>query len=218
MAGLLDLLNGAQAQPAQQQLGAQFGLDENMTQMAMKALIPALSAGIKSNASKPGGIEALLGALQGGQHSQYLDQPERMSQQQTRDEGNGILGHLLGSKNMSRNVASHAAEKTGIDSDILKQMLPLVATMVMGSLSKKSQEPDVMSGLMGMLSGAQPQPAPKAKGLGGLLGGLLGGAKRQQQQPAPATNPLGALGGLFDADKDGSAMDDIFQMVMKGRG
>ena len=216
MAGLLDLLNGAQAQPAQQQLGAQFGLDQNMTQMAMKALIPALSAGIKSNAGKPGGIEALLGALQGGQHSQYLDQPERLSQQQTRDEGNGILGHLLGSKDMSRNVASHASQK--IDQDILKQMLPLVATMVMGSLSKKSQEPDVMSGLMGMLSGTQPQPAPKASGLGGLLSGLLGGAKRQQQQPAPAANPLGALGGLFDADKDGLAMDYIFQMVMKGRG
>lgn len=32
MAGLLDLLTGAQAQPAKQQLGQQFGLDDDMTQ------------------------------------------------------------------------------------------------------------------------------------------------------------------------------------------
>lgn len=217
MAGLFDLLNGAQAQPAQKQLGAQFGLDQNMTQMAMKALIPALSAGIKSNASKPGGLEGLLGALQNGQHSRYLDQPELLNQPQSRDEGNGILGHLLGSKDMSRNVTAQAAQKTGIDQGILKQMLPLLATMAMGSLSKKTQEPDIVTGLMGMLSGAQPQPAPKATGLGGLLGGLLGGNKRRQ--PATqATNPMAALGSLFDADKDGSGMDDIFQMVLKGRG
>lgn len=213
MAGLLDLLGGAQAAPAKQQLGAQFGLNDAMTQMAMKALIPALSAGLKSNASKPGGIEALLGALQGGQHSQYIDEPVRLSHAQTRDEGNGILGHLLGSKDMSRSVASQAAQSTGIDAGLLRKMLPVVATMVMGSLSKRSQEPDVMSQLMGMLGGAQAQPEPKQTGLGGLLGGLLGGGKPPVQQSAA----LGGLGALFDADGDGSAMDDIFSMVMKGR-
>ncbi|MCF6329457.1 MAG: DUF937 domain-containing protein [Henriciella sp.] len=211
MAGLFDLLGGAQARPATQELGAQFGLDENMTQMAMKALLPALAAGLTSNASKSGGMEALLGALKGGQHSQYLDDPSRLSQSQTRDDGNGILGHLFGSKEVSRSVATHAAQKTGIDSGLLKQMLPIVATMVMGSLSKRSQEPDVMSGLMGMLGGA-PDPAPKPSGLGGLLGGLFGGGKS-----APQSTSASGLGALFDADGDGSAMDDIFQMVLKAR-
>ncbi len=212
MAGLFDLLGGAQARPATQQLGAQFGLDENMTQMAMKALLPALAAGFTSNASKPGGMEALLGALKGGQHSRYLDDPTQLSQSQTRDEGNGILGHLFGSKEVSRSVASHAAQKTGIDSGLLKQMLPVIATMVMGSLSKRSQEPDVMSSLMGMLGGGAPKPSPKPSGLGGLLGGLFGGSK-----PAPQQQRASGLGALFDADGDGSALDDIFQMVLKAR-
>jgi hypothetical protein len=44
---------------------------------------------------------------------------------------------------------------------------------------------------------------------------LLGGG-RQQQQPAQSDG-LGMLGALFDADRDGSAMDDIFQMVLKQR-
>lgn len=214
MAGLLDLLGGAQAAPAKQQLGAQFQLDEGMTQLAMKALIPALSAGLKSNASKPGGIEALLGALQGGEHSRYIDEPARLGRSETRDDGNGILGHLLGSKDMSRAVASQASQATGIDEGVLRQMLPVIATMVMGSLSKKSQEPDVMSQLMGMLGEPNATPEPKRSGLGGLLGGLLGGGKPPVQQ----STGLGGLGALFDADGDGSAVDDIFQMVMKGRG
>lgn len=212
MTGLLDLLAGAQAQPAKQQLGQQFGLSQDMTQQAMAALIPALAAGLKSNANKPGGVEALLGALNKGSHSRYLDEPSLLGQSATRDEGNGILGHLLGSKEVSRSVASRASEKTGLDSGILKQMLPIVATMVMGSLSKKSEQPDTVSQLAGMLGGGQAQ---QGGGLGGLLGGLLGGGR--QQQPAQA-NGLGMLGALFDADKDGSAMDDIFQMVLKNRG
>ncbi|MEP1142110.1 MAG: DUF937 domain-containing protein [Henriciella sp.] len=212
MAGLLDLLAGAQAQPAKQQLGQQFGLSEDMTQQAMAALIPALAAGLKSNAGKSGGVEALLGALNKGSHSRYLDEPSLLGQSAARDEGNGILGHLLGSKEVSRSVASRASEKTGLDSGILKQMLPIVATMVMGSLSKKSEQPDTVSQLAGLLGGGQAQ---QGGGLGGLLGGLLGGGR--QQQPAQS-NGLGMLGALFDADKDGSAMDDIFQMVLKNRG
>ena len=65
-----------------------------------------------------------------------------------------------------------------------------------------------------MLGGSQ-QPQQQNEGLGGLLGGLLGGGRQQQ---ASQSNGLGMLGALFDADRDGSAMDDIFQMVLKGRG
>lgn len=211
MQGLLDLLAGAQGQAAKQQLGQQFGLNDNMTQQALQALIPALSAGLKSNAQKQGGIESLLGALNKGNHSRYLDEPSLLGQLEAKTEGNGILGHLLGSKDMSRSVASHAAQKTGLDSGLLKKMLPIVATVVMGSLSKRSQQPDTVSQLAGLLGGGQRQ---QSSGLGGLLGGLLGGGQKQAAQ----SNGLGALGALFDADRDGSAMDDIFQMVLKGRG
>lgn len=214
MAGLLDLLAGPQAQPAKQQLGQQFGLSDDMTQQAMSALIPALAAGLKSNAGKQGGVEALLGALSKGSHSRYLDDPGLLGRPETRDEGNGILGHLLGSKDVSRAVASRAAEKTGLGDDLLKQMLPVVATMVMGSLAKKSEEPDTLSQLAGLLGGGQPQQRQQSGGLGGLLGGLFGGG--QQKQPAQSDG-LGMLGALFDADRDGSAMDDIFQMVLKQR-
>ncbi|MEO0467537.1 MAG: DUF937 domain-containing protein [Pseudomonadota bacterium] len=221
MAGLnlFEMINSAQGGGATQQLGQQLGLNQDQTNMALKALLPALSAGLKANTSKPGGVQALLGALQNGQHEQYLDQPERLSQPETVNDGNAILGHLFGSKEVSRSVASAASQKTGIGDDILKMALPMVASMVMGSLSKQTKDPEIGSQLMGMLGGSQSQPAQSQGGglLGGLLGAVMGGGNKAtpQQQSSGA---MGMLGNLLDADGDGSAMDDIFQMVMKQRG
>ena len=61
-------------------------------------------------------------------HAQYVDQPSQLAQPSSITDGNKILGHLLGSKDSSRQVASEAAASTGIDSGILKKMLPMVAS------------------------------------------------------------------------------------------
>ena len=220
---LLAMLAQAQGGEAFGNIGKQFGLDERQTQMAVAALLPALSSGLKRNTAQPGGLQALMGALQTGGHERYFDQPEALNQASARDEGNAILGHLLGSKDVSRAAAQRASANTGIPDGILKQMLPLVATMVMGSLSKQTQEPSIAQALMGALSGQPATPQPQQAG-GGLLGGILGSvlsgalsggrAKQPQQQPQQG-GALGGLGALLDADGDGNAMDDIFDMLNK---
>ena len=131
---LLDTI--LQATGGQDKLAQQFGLDNNQVSAALSQLVPALNQGVKKNAGAPGGLEALLGAISGGNHQKYLDNPDALGDEATTNDGNAILGHLLGSKDVSRSVASRASEKTGIDEGILKKMLPVVATMVMGSLSK----------------------------------------------------------------------------------
>ena len=109
---IMDLLNAPQAAGARQQLSQQLGLSEQQTNQTIAALLPALAAGLASNAQKPGGVEALLGALSKGSHEQYLDQPGSLAQPGSIADGNAILGHLLGSKDMSRAVAGAAAKKT----------------------------------------------------------------------------------------------------------
>jgi len=138
-----------------QQLGRQFGLSEGQTQMAVGALLPALTGALNQNTQSQDGLSGLLGALSRGNHEQYLNDPSLLGQQETVQDGNGILGHLFGSKEVSRRVASHASAQTGIGSDVLKAMLPVVATMVMGSLSRgtRQQEPEQQpQGLLGMLT------------------------------------------------------------------
>lgn len=159
---LLETILNAKGGSAVQQLGDQMGLDQNQTVAAVSQLVPALAAGLQHNASQPGGLEALLGALSGGEHQQYINDPSRLSATETIQDGNGILGHIFGSKDVSRQVATQASANTGISADVLRKMLPLVATLAMGALSHRRAAP---------LPGS-PQTADG--GLMGMLGPLLG--------------------------------------------
>jgi hypothetical protein len=135
---ILEMLMNAGGGGAVQQLSRQFGLSEDQTQGALGQLVPAVMAGLQQNTATEGGLGSLIGALTSGNHSQYLDNPELLGQESTVAEGNGILGHIFGSKEVSRSVAGNAARQTGIGTDVMKQMLPIVATMVMGSLSRNT--------------------------------------------------------------------------------
>jgi hypothetical protein len=135
---ILDAIASAQDGAAVRQLGSQFGLGQDQAAAAMSALVPALAAGVQRNVQTEGGLGNLLAALSSGNHQQYLDNPAQLDDQAAVSEGNGILGHLLGSKDASREVATRAAAQTGLSADVLKRMLPLVATLMMGAFSKQS--------------------------------------------------------------------------------
>lgn len=211
---MFDMIQGAAGGGVMKQIASQFGLDESQAQGAVKALLPAISGGLKRNATQPEGLQGLIGALQKGSHDRYLDNPAELTSQTAVQEGNGILGHLLGSKDMSRQVAGQAAQKTGLDAGLMRKMLPMVAAMAMGSLSKQAKQPDIAGLLSGALSGAAPQQGQSGGGLMGMVGSLLGGGKKQQGAQSGGFD-LGMLGGLLDADGDGNPLDDIMNMVMK---
>jgi len=157
---LLEMLLDAQGSPALKQLTSAFGVNEGDAKNALSALVPALARGMQNNLAQQNGLEDLLGALTRGQHQRYLDQPDTVDTGQATEEGNAILGHLLDSKDVSRRVASHAAAQTGMDTGLLKRMLPVIATLVMGSVSKQAgaqQLPGAAAGAAG------------AAGVGGLL-------------------------------------------------
>jgi len=221
---LLEMIMDAQGGKTAQQAGSQLGLNQQQSQSAIAALLPAISSALKQNTNSPQGLAGLLGALQGGNHGQYLDDPQVLSRPETVQDGNAILGHLFGSKEVSREVAGRAAAKTGIGADVLKKLLPVVATMAMGSLSKQTAKPDVKTALASlamqhMLGGGQQQ---QRGGLGGILGSILGGGAKQQrhaQQQAQQSHQqgMGLLGKMLDADGDGSVMDDVLNMAMNSR-
>ncbi len=135
---LLGMLLESQGSPALKQLAKGFGLNEGDAENVLTEMVPALSRGMQNNLSRQNGLEDLLGALGRGNHQRYVDQPETLADKEATREGNAILGHLLGSKDVSRRVAKHAAGKTGMDESLLKKMLPVIATMVMGAVSKQA--------------------------------------------------------------------------------
>jgi hypothetical protein len=152
---LLEDLMNAKGGAAVGQLAQQFGLSGEQTQDVIGQLLPALLAGARNTSSQEGGLDGLLGMLNGGNQAQIFDDPSSLANPDMVDAGNGILGQLLGSKDVSRALASQVAGNTGLSDSLIKQMLPLVASMAMGAMSQRMSGGNANAapaeGLMGML-------------------------------------------------------------------
>ena len=180
---ILDSIMNAGNGAAVRQIGSQVGLNEAQTASALSALVPALSAGVRQNLQTPEGLSGMIGALSTGSHQRYVDNPSTLGDAAAVEEGNGILGHILGSKDVSRRVATDAAAQTGLGADVMKRMLPLVATLVMGAMSRQA----TASGTSPLSTGA---------GTGGLLD-MLGGALDSNRDGSAVDDIAGMLGRTF---------------------
>lgn len=159
---LLDLLKSVGGGDSIGELAGAVGLGSKDTGKLIGALAPALLSGLQKNTASDSGLAGLRSAFKSGGHQRYLENPQLMRADNTRADGNKILGHLFGSKDVSRKVAAHAAEETGFDAGLIKKALPLLASLAMGAMSKKSSAgADIGSSL--------------TKGGLGPLGALLGG-------------------------------------------
>jgi len=155
---ITDLLLGKNSTDAVGALARQFGISEAQARDAVASMAPSLSRGMQHHTKESAGLDSLINALGKGNHSRYIDDPGVLGRKETTKDGNSILGHIFGSKEVSRNVAKHASQETGLGTSLLKKMLPVVATMVMGTLGKK------------FLGGGA---APAQKQSSGILGTLL---------------------------------------------
>jgi hypothetical protein len=171
-------------------IARELGISEAQAAQGAQALLPAILGGMKRQANaQPSGMDALgglLGQLGGGGLLDNLlgAEPTQVGR------GNDVLGQIFGSKDISRNVAQRAAQQSGLSPELLKKMLPMLAMLVAGFMSKQQ--------------GGAAAPS------GGGLGGLLGGGSAPQ-----ATRGAGGLGAMLDLDGDGNPFDDILGMVQK---
>ncbi len=211
---LLEMVMQAQGGGAVKQMAQQFGIGEDQAQSAIGAVLPMLAGAMQQNVQK-GGLEGLLGALQGGNHQQYLDNPSTLFSEQGVQDGNGILGHLLGGKEVSRQLATHAEAQSGVSSSIIKQMLPMVAGLLMGGMSRQANSSGILGQVLGAAMGGG---GADSGGLGSVLGSIFGGGNSAPQQQHLNQNPaasgiMGMLGPLLDRNQNGSAMDEIMGMA-----
>jgi hypothetical protein len=152
---LLNELISAVGSGGLQDAGKKFGIDSSSVEKVLAQVMPALGQGIKKNAASSGGMDSLVNALKKGNHQQHLGDLSGAASASGIQDGNNILGHIFGSKDVSRNVAAQAASATGVSASTIKQMLPVIASMAMGMLSKKTDGGKQLAG-----------------GQGGLMGGL----------------------------------------------
>nr|CAA6800229.1 MAG: Unknown protein [uncultured Thiotrichaceae bacterium] len=159
---ITDLLLGQENQSAVGQLAKKLGVSEEQARQIVAEVTPSLSRGMQRHADDKGSFGGLMDALGNGNHARYVEKPDLLGHQETVEDGNSILGHIFGNKEVSRNVAKNAEQNTGIASTLIKKALPVIATMVMGTLGKQ-----IFGG------GGGSSPASAASQGGGLLTSLL---------------------------------------------
>lgn len=188
---ITEMLN---AMGGMQSMARELGVSEAEAKAGADALLPALLGGFKKQAqaqpSGLGGLMDLVGGLGGGGLLEEVLSPRPTNVNQ----GNDVLGQIFGSKDVSRAVAQNASAQTGLDPNLLKRMLPMLAMMVAGFMAKQGS--------------AASSPSPGG-GLGELLGGLVGGGQAASRPGA------GGLASMLDLDGDGNPLDDIMGMAGK---
>jgi len=187
-----------------QSVARDLGVSQGDVATGAEALLPAILGGFKKQAqlSPAGGLEGLgglLGQLGGGSLLDQVLSPQPTDVRQ----GNDVLGQIFGSKDVSRSVAQNASAQTGLDSGLLKKMLPMLAMLVAGYMAKQGQAAPAQDSGSGL------------GGLGGLFGGLLGGGASATAGGGPVAGGPGGMGAMFDMNGDGNALDDILRMAGK---
>jgi hypothetical protein len=198
----MDMMEMLRASGGLDAIAGQLGIPPEMAQAGAGALLPAIVGGFQKQSEVAGGGEGGLGSLigmLGGLGGAGLADNVLGPQETDVNKGNDILGQIFGSKDVSRTVAGHAAGQTGLDPELLKKMLPILAMLVGGYLSSRGGAQDGAQGGGGML--------------GSILGAVLGGG--QQAAPASGGGLLGGLGSLIDMNHDGNPLDDIIGMAGK---
>jgi hypothetical protein len=181
-----------------QSMARELGVSEEEARSGAEALLPALLGGFKRQAqTQPAGVDGLVSMLGGLGGGGMLDEVLAPRPTDVRP-GNDVLGQIFGTKDVSRAVTQNAATQTGLDPALLQKMLPMLAMLVAGFMSRQSGAGAVA-----------PAAVPSGGGLGDLLGGMLGGSQMSSQAG------LGGLASMLDLDRDGNPLDDIIGMAGK---
>ncbi|MGU3361889.1 DUF937 domain-containing protein [Methylobacterium sp. M6A4_1b] len=137
MFNLFDILQ-AQAGANAQGLGRQFGLSPDQSLRAMEALMPALTMGLQRNvAYDPTGFAQLFN----------LVGPTPPTVPSATPQMDMLVKQLFGSPHLSQAVLQQAATVSGVAMPALKQMLPVMAGMV-------------VAGIVHVMMNQAPPPAP----------------------------------------------------------
>ncbi|WP_179345097.1 DUF937 domain-containing protein [Winogradskyella ursingii] len=194
MEGILDLLNSDLGQNIINGVSGSTGTDQNKTNSVLTMALPVLMKAMERNASTPEGAAGLMEALNGKHDGSILSNLGGLFgggvDNEVKNDGDKILGHILGSK--KQGVEQLIGQKAGLDAGSVANILKVAAPILMGILGQKARQKNVNS----------------QNDLGGLLGGMLGGSSNKNEQSF--------LEKILDADGDGSVVDDVAGMVLGG--
>jgi len=192
---LIDLVQGQLSDDMIDQLSSQIGGSRDQTHAATNGVLSTLVSALSKNAQRPGGVEALVSAVDRDHDGSVLDDAmgyllgNKKAQNTNMLNGTGIVKHVLGEKQDSAN--SMLSKLSGLDKAQIGQLMITLAPLVMGAIGK-----------------ARKTEGMSVSGIGDLLSHTV-------QSKSNENNEMGLIGKFLDKDGDGSVMDDLLDMGMK---
>ena len=151
-----------------QQLTKQFGLDGNQATSALSTLVPMLAGGLKDKLAA-GGATGLTDLISGTSFQQFANDPASLGSPAAIEQGKSLLGQIFGGGSGAlSDITNKTAEATGLGSSVVGTMLPVVASLLMGFVSKSAAaDPNNTVDMVTSLAGG-----------GGIVGTLKGLASK----------------------------------------
>lgn len=201
--------------PAVRRLADALGTDPEQTRAAMAVMIDALTQRLERNTLSRGGLAGVVRAIGDPRRKAYLGDPSLVGSDALRDDGNGILGHVLGDKAASRALAARAARASGLPAAATEAMLPNVAAMMMGEVSRAAQGPfdDLLRHIPGLDDALKEMNGRRAEG--GFGGGAASEPSPSPRRGMPQQQPLPLPGEMPSAGR-GSRYDDLGDVLERG--
>ena len=167
-------------------IAKQLGIDESVAEAAVKQVLPGLVGGLAANAKRDAKSETMLRNT-----LEHHKGKARSVKEVDTTDGAKIVRNVFG-ENEDKVVSKLAGASTSSDvtGDIIKQVLPIVAPIVLSWLASQFLGGKTESAA----PAAKPEPEASSGGIGDLLGGLLSSPQGQQ-----IAGDL--LGGLLGAGK-----------------
>ena len=193
MVNLLDIMRQAQQGAGMNNMARQFGLSPADAQRAVETLLPAFSLGFRRNAMNPGTFGPFLDALSSGRYAPFFD-GTTLTLGGASPPGGELMGQIFGSPEVTRQIAQQASLMSGVGAQVLQQMMPTIAAVLVGGMTRNASLEGVSDVLRqwadwlkvaASAQNARSQPAsPDLYGAwAGLVGSMFGMAP---QKPAPA--------------------------------
>lgn len=206
MFNLADILAQAQGKQGFDTLLGQFGWSPQQAQAAMTALLPAFTMGMNRATQSPAGLADLMSLFTvKPSYAEMLENPMTAGPAMI-NAGQEVLGKLFGSQALTQAIAQQAAAASGVGQEMMAKIMPVMASMLMGSLLKGAMEGQnplgaLLSSMLGQGVAGAAKPATDA--MTGLVGAF--------------TSAMGGLMGAKPAQGTGAGLPGFDQLVELAR-
>jgi hypothetical protein len=132
---------GAQGGRVFANMGAAFGINDELAAQAVRYFLPPITKSIARRMEHARGLVYFLEMIGNRRHDRYLADPGIFGHPQVEAEGRVILETLFPSSTQLQRIVANRTRVLPIPPALLEQMLPYIAVLAVGAIELKTRQP-----------------------------------------------------------------------------